>query len=70
MQARVVKLNEFNRRSFEGDSPTKKSLYSKNIRKCSSNLLKLEFESALKVNIAAKPLSHKDPASLPPPLLS
>lgn len=40
LQMRVSKYNEFNRRNFQDNPQTKRSLYIKNIRKCKSDLMR------------------------------
>lgn len=43
LQMRVSKYNEFNRRNFQDNPQTKKSLYIKNIRKSKSDIMRFQL---------------------------
>ena len=62
LQARISKNNEFNRRTFERQSPTKKSLFFKYLKKSTSTLSNQDFQTVVQHAVTKKKIASKEQA--------
>ena len=62
LQARISKYNEFNRRTFDETSPSKKSLFFKYLKKSTWSLMNYDFQNEVQHAVTKKKIASKEEA--------